>query len=130
MRIWLSFAALCWLAPVAQAADELAPATAGRFTMTPAPGGFLRLDTRTGAVSLCAVAGESVACRAAADDREALSQEIDRLSNENAALKARADAGSAGAAPLDPQTDRSLAVAETFLRRMMRVMRDETRAPN
>ena len=52
-----------------QTAAPVEPAAAenGRYTMTPAPGGFLRLDTRTGAVALCTVKGPAVTCAASAD---------------------------------------------------------------
>lgn len=105
----------------------------GRYAMTPAPGGFLRLDTRTGAVALCSVKGPSVTCAASADERGALDAEIDRLSRENTALReklARAtdQAPSArlrNALPTEREMNQALGFAEQFMRRMMRIMRDE-----
>ena len=41
----------------------------GRFVMTPVEGGFLGMDTLTGAVSLCQRTGGKWACEAVADDR-------------------------------------------------------------
>lgn len=106
---------------------------AGRYSMTPAANGFLRLDTRTGAVSLCVVNGATngVECRAAADDRAALGDEIDRLTKKNAELEARL-AGGQKAAPLDSLPSReemgkAFDYAEEFMRRMMRLMREEDR---
>ena len=79
-------------------AETQAPAAAGgengRFSMTPVANGFLRLDTRTGQTSLCTVNAGEAQCRAGADERAALDAEIDRLSKENAALKAAAPAAS------------------------------------
>lgn len=60
---------------------------AGRFTMTPAGEGMLRLDTQTGAVSKCMRDAGNWVCKSVADDRMALENEIDRLSNENQRLR-------------------------------------------
>ena len=48
---------------------------------------MLRLDKQTGAVSLCTSRAGSWVCRSIADDRLALENEIDRLSEENQRLK-------------------------------------------
>jgi hypothetical protein len=101
----------------------------GRYSMTPTEGGFLRLDTRTGEVALCRPSGDSVVCRTSPNDRGALEEEIDRLAKENADLKARL----AEAAPPPPgarsrtqeEMDRAMDFAERFMRRMMRIMREE-----
>ena len=61
----------------------------GRYTMTPAPNGFLRMDTRSGAVSLCTLRDGNVTCASSADERGALEAEIARLSKENAGLRER-----------------------------------------
>ncbi len=59
----------------------------GRYTMHPADGGFIRLDTMTGAVSHCQKAEAKWSCKpvdgATASDRD----EIARLRKENAELK-------------------------------------------
>jgi hypothetical protein len=59
----------------------------GRFVMQPIEGGFLRLDTATGDMSLCATAGLTFECKPVKDDRD-LQAEIARLSDENKELKA------------------------------------------
>lgn len=59
----------------------------GRFVMQPIEGGFLRLDTATGDMSLCAKAGVTFECKPVKDDRD-LQAEIARLGNENKELKA------------------------------------------
>ena len=100
----------------------------GRYAMTPAPDGFLRLDTRTGAVSLCTVASGAVACRASAEERRALEDEVDRLTQENARLKQAADPShpaSKYGIPNDQDVDRALSVAERFMKRMMKILRDD-----
>jgi hypothetical protein len=59
----------------------------GRYTFSQVADGMLRLDTRTGAVSLCAKKDAGWACNAVPDERAALENEIARLQRENGALK-------------------------------------------
>ena len=59
----------------------------GRFTFNQVQDEFLRLDTRTGQVSICSKRAESWTCRAVPDERAALESEIARLQGENATLK-------------------------------------------
>ncbi len=90
--------------------------------MTPTDGGFLRLDTRNGMVSLCKVENGSAFCRAATEERTALESEIDRLVKQNEALKKQS--GGYGL-PSRQDFDRALDYAEQFMRRMMRIMRED-----
>ncbi|MBV8824726.1 MAG: hypothetical protein JO220_07065 [Hyphomicrobiales bacterium] len=71
----------------------------GRFTFKEVPDGMLRLDGRTGQVSLCSKVAEW-ACRTLADDRAALEEEIGRLLDENEALRKQL----AARAPVPPET--------------------------
>jgi hypothetical protein len=73
----------------------------GRFTFKEVPEGILRLDGRTGQVSLCSRVTEW-ACRTLADDRVALENEIGRLLDENAALRKQIE--EARHAPVPPET--------------------------
>ncbi len=59
----------------------------GRYTMQPTEGGFLRLDTATGDVALCARVQATFECKPVKDDRD-LQTEISRLSAENKELQA------------------------------------------
>lgn len=102
---------------------------AGRYTMTPTPEGALRLDRRTGVVSHCEKQGGAFRCSVVPDERHALQDEIDRLSRENAELRARLEA--AGAAPkatpglpTDAELDHALSLMERALRRFKEIMRD------
>lgn len=70
--------------PVAHAAAEDAP---GRYTMTPTEGGFIRLDTQTGSISMCSGREGQWACRAMPDDQKALQDRVTKLEEENRALK-------------------------------------------
>ena len=60
----------------------------GRYAVTPVTDGFIRLDTRTGAVSICNNTGAGLACYSVPDERAALDAEIGRLQAENEKLKA------------------------------------------
>jgi hypothetical protein len=59
----------------------------GRYTFSAVADGMLRLDTRTGAVSICAKKDAGWACNTVPDERQALESEIARLQRENGALK-------------------------------------------
>jgi hypothetical protein len=59
----------------------------GRYTFSAVPDGQMRLDTRTGQVSLCAKQTSGWACSTVPDERSALENEIVRLQRENGALK-------------------------------------------
>lgn len=99
----------------------------GRFSLTPADGGFLRLDKETGAVSYCNVRDGVSVCRLGADERAAMTAEIDRLRAENARLKAQADLapGRPSTVPSEQEFERALSFTERFLRRIMRLFREE-----
>jgi len=91
---------LLGLATAAPALAQGAPESDNsRFTFKEVPDGILRLDGRTGRVSLCSKVSEW-ACRSLADDRAALENEIGRLLDENLALRKQLEAR----APVPPET--------------------------
>ena len=59
----------------------------GRYALSPAGSGFLRLDTRTGAVSTCTNSSAGWACYMVPDERTALDAEIGRLQADNDKLR-------------------------------------------
>jgi hypothetical protein len=127
MKSVLVLLAVLVAAPAAIAAEPDATEN-GRYAMTPAPDGFLRLDTRTGATALCRINGGSVTCRAAAEESRALNEEIDRLTRDNADLRGKLAAGQGGSKyglPSDQEIDKALGIGERFMRRMMKILRDE-----
>ncbi|MCC3245914.1 hypothetical protein LG047_11315 [Methylocystis sp. WRRC1] len=114
-------------------AEEPPPVVApegDRFTLTPADGGFLRLNKDTGAISYCSVKDGVSVCRLGADERAALEAEIARLRAENAQLKAAASAapGRPSTLPGEEEFERALSFTERFLRRIMRLFREEAPA--
>src|SRR5215813_5182309 len=69
-------------------ADEATPDTeGGRYVFSKQANGFLRLDSRSGAVALCTEQPVGWACQTAPEDRTVFENEIARLQSENAALK-------------------------------------------
>ncbi len=60
----------------------------GRYTLSQTADGFIRLDTRTGAVSTCSNNGNGWACYEVPDERKAMDEAIGRLQAENEKLKA------------------------------------------
>jgi hypothetical protein len=87
MRTVLVVAVLALVATMAQAQTATPDSENGRFTFNQVQDGLLRLDTRTGQVSLCSKQAAGWACHAVPDERTALEGEIARLQNENATLK-------------------------------------------
>jgi hypothetical protein len=79
-------ACICLVAP-ARADDETPDNDHGRFSFSKVADGLLRLDLKTGEVSLCSQRAVGWTCQAAPDDRVVLESEIARLRSENAALK-------------------------------------------
>lgn len=74
----------------AESAGDRPPAGvagSGRYAMAPVDGGFLRMDTDTGVVSLCARKGGNWACETVPDDYKAIQKDVDRLTQENAGLR-------------------------------------------
>lgn len=69
-------------------AQPLPDSDNGRYTMSQTGDGFLRLDTRTGAMSACTNKNGWV-CRVVPDERAALDAEIGRLQRETASLAAQ-----------------------------------------
>ena len=113
--IILAVAAFAVLVPAAHA--QPAPDSEnGRYTFSAVPDGTLRLDTRTGAVSVCARKDAGWACTVVPDERQALENEIARLQRENGALKKDMLArglplpGGVASAPADKQRDFQLKV--------------------
>ncbi len=110
----------------------------GRYTFSRTDdGGYLRLDGRTGQVSVCARRPAGWACQTVADERTALEAEMSRLQGENAALKkellarnlplpgvVKPESPAAKTEDLPPDTDlnKMMAFVEKVWRRMVEMI--------
>lgn len=83
------------------AGTENAGDAGNRYELRETGQGLVRLDRRTGIVSLCESGGGTMTCKVVADDRVAYEDEIRRLDVENQALRDRV-------ARLDPDGDKAL----------------------
>jgi hypothetical protein len=98
----------------------------GRYVLKDVEGGFIRLDTETGAVSHCSVRNETWRCEPVADAQAALQDEINRLAREKAELELRLaelDDGWTRAPsielPSEEDLDRVFGVFEKFMQRFI-----------
>jgi hypothetical protein len=124
LRLSLLLLALAPAPALAEAPPSIIAPEGEHFTLQPVEGGFLRLDKRTGAVSFCTAKEGVSVCRLGADERAALESEIERLRAENARLKSAAAPPSM--APREEEFERALSFTERFLRRIMRLFREES----
>lgn len=81
-----------WLACSLAAALSLPAAAAGndpgRYTMSPAEGGVIRLDRETGAMSFCTGKDGEWTCKAMPETESALRKRVEELEGEKRALEA------------------------------------------
>ena len=82
LKFTIALAALI-LGVMGATAQSMPDGENGRYVMSPVPDGVIRLDTRTGAVSIRSNPGAGWACYAVPDERAALDAEIGRLQAEN-----------------------------------------------
>ena len=88
MRTGMAVAVVAAILITPAGAEKLAPdGQGGRYVFSKQGAGFLRLDTQSGAVSLCSERSVGWACQTVPEDRTLLENEIARLQSENAALK-------------------------------------------
>ena len=110
-------------------AGPTAAAETGRYVLKDVEGGFIRLDTETGAVSHCRSLDNQWRCEPVADAQAALNDEINRLAEENAELQQRLAELEGGQAerglgsrlelPSQEDLDRVFTVLEGFMRRFI-----------
>jgi hypothetical protein len=99
------------------AAQSMPDKENGRYALSPASDGVIRLDTRTGAVSTCSNSGAGWACYSIPDERAALDAEIGRLQTENDKVKAELEklkAQLAAAAPTDGKFEEALPKSDSL----------------
>lgn len=134
-KLLIAGAAVVALTGSAGAAESDA---SGRYTLAPTEGGFVRMDTTTGAVSTCTGTMETLVCRSVADDRQALQSEIDRLSAENEALReelannkeaGRTDGTGGITVPSDEDVDKAMGFLEKMVKRFKALIKELQEEP-
>jgi hypothetical protein len=101
-----------------------------RYTMEKTEAGIVRLDTRTGAVTLCSIDNAQLVCRMAADERAAFEQELNLLSDRVTALEKTAAQAPIARLPTDEELDRSMSFMEKMLKRFMGTMQELEKSQN
>jgi len=86
--LWLVVLAFCLAGTGHALAGPMPETENGRYALSPAGDGVLRLDTRTGAISTCSNSGAGWACYAVPDERAAMDAEIGRLQADIGRLQA------------------------------------------
>jgi len=103
-------------ATVAWAAGTPALAeTPGRYSMSPTDGGFVRLDTQTGAMSLCSNKDAAWSCKDMPESSDASRKRIEELEKENKALKddvSRLEDAAAGLGPPGSEPPKSFTMPD------------------
>lgn len=112
-----------------------------RYRLEKSPDGYVRMDTRTGEMSICEEKWDELVCRMAADERSAVQDEIDRLQAELktlndrlAGLKALEDRVAKlessvttrveNSLPTEEDFNKTMSYMERFFRSFMGIVRD------
>jgi hypothetical protein len=110
------------------------PATAqdaDRYMMEKSANGYVRMDRKTGEMSICEERSGQLVCKLAADERSAFQDEVDRLQDRLSGLEKRV-AELETASRLNPEAllpteedfEKSLGYMERFFRRFMDIVKD------
>lgn len=121
------------LVPVllASAALSAKAEEAGRYTLEKSGTGYVRMDTRTGEMSICEERAGQLVCKLAADERAAFQDEIDRLQTKLTGMEGRLVAlennpilKPQNLLPTEEEFQRSLGYMERFFRKFMDIVKD------
>lgn len=122
------------IVPIALAGLLAAPALAedaGRYRLEKTNDGYVRMDTQTGAMSICNERDGQLVCRVAADERTAFQDDIDRLQGSVKALEERvAKLENSLAArlesklPTEEEFNKTMSYMERFVRGFMGIVKD------
>lgn len=112
-----------------------------RYRLEKTPDGYVRMDTRTGEMSMCQEKWGELVCRMAADERTAVQDEIERLQSDIKALEDRVAAVKAledrvaklensvtarieQSLPTEEDFNKTMSYMERFFRSFMGIVRD------
>ncbi|MER8833994.1 hypothetical protein NKH98_00970 [Mesorhizobium sp. M0833] len=104
---------------------------ADRYRLEKSANGYVRMDTQTGAMSLCEERSGQLVCKTAADERAAFQDEVDRLQNSVKALDERVAklenslaARLESTLPSEEDFNKTMGYMERFLRSFMDIVKD------
>lgn len=99
---------------------------AERYRLEKSDTGYVRMDTRTGEMSICEERAGQLVCKLAADERSALQDEVDRLRTDLKLLEERIAKLEKPGLPLlsDEEFDRTMGYMEKFVRGFMGIVKD------
>ncbi|MER8700071.1 MULTISPECIES: hypothetical protein [unclassified Mesorhizobium] len=119
-------AALVSLVAASAFSDE-----ADRYRLEKSANGYVRMDTQTGAMSLCEERSGQLVCKMAADERAAFQGEVDRLQSSVKALDERVAklenslaARFESTLPSEEDFNKTMGYMERFLRSFMDIVKD------
>ncbi len=102
-----------------------------RYRLERTPDGYVRMDTRTGALSLCVERSGDLVCKASVEEPVSPAAEIDRLRAEVSALQARVEklenslaARVEKSLPTEEDFNRTMGYMERFFRSFMAIVKD------
>ena len=121
-----SLAAVALVAPVLTASGAMAQES-GRYRLEQTETGYVRLDTKTGAISVCTEQSQGqMVCKMATEDREAYENDLadlqDRvkvLEDRLAAIDQKGSGNTASGLPSEQEFEQSMSYMERFMRRFM-----------
>jgi flagellar motility protein MotE (MotC chaperone) len=104
---------------------------AERYRLEKSADGFVRMDTQTGAMSICEEKASQLVCRMAADERSAVQDDIERLQTQVATLNERVaklenslSARLESSLPSEEDFNKTMGYMERFLRGFMGIVKD------
>ncbi|TGQ44641.1 MULTISPECIES: hypothetical protein [unclassified Mesorhizobium] len=102
-----------------------------RYRLEKSANGYVRMDTQTGAMSICEERSGQLVCKMAADERAALQDEIDQLQSSVKALDERVaklesspTARLESTLPTEEEFNKTMSYMERFLRGFMDIVKD------
>ncbi|MDG4883585.1 hypothetical protein [Mesorhizobium sp. WSM4884] len=119
-------AALCSLVAASAYSEET-----DRYRLEKSANGYVRMDTQTGAMSICEERSGQLVCKMAADERAAFQEEIDRLQSSVKALDERVarlentpSARLESNLPSEEDFNKTMSYMERFFRSFMDIVKD------
>ena len=104
---------------------------AERYKLEKSANGYVRMDTQTGAMSICEEKEGQLVCRVAADERSAFQDEIDRLQDKVKGLDERVSKLEnslsqklESSLPSEEDFNKTMSYMERFLRSFMGIVKD------